>query len=798
MQNKKNNSKKIVVSPTIDNNGNRNFIKNINKNPLFINAYKKEFSGGRIMFNEKIKEMFLKDEELLEFAIIHFLFLTTTEEQEKPDTEHINGKYYTFFKDIYLKNPEVIADTQEQKKKQRQYVEEVKQHIAETIDYDLFLDMITTYNILKYTEIRDFLETFSKTLYLQHENKDNELGQKIDQKIKFIKQSIEQYVINNYEQPKHNVDLIESQEELIAENEKLGAITLFLVLSRSLYEIKKAYKTTTLTDEWQEKINAKGNITEEEFIEALKKELKTLTIDATSYYDLSSMLKRNIKEIEETPTTKKNTKTADILVDKVLEARNITLDTFNYNYVIELLAYDKEQKKNYKLSVNPKLFNTNDIVTEPLYLSTSKHLKFIDNARGGLITYTETETKSIKDEIKEKEQSLKNTDILEDKNQLRKEIKKLRRELKLAEEKEQQLNDEYNELTDYLGKIHSSMEKENKNTSYFKTLKKNKLATEKRIREIERIIHFNGWQLDIHGNGTYNLYLDKSHKKKLTLTIEDLSKQLAKYTKEEQDIFDFLVSKYLNNTNIKEIKFTLREYEKEKGRIRPDKQLIGDIQALRLLFRETWSYYTTNDNEYTFTEEHLFNKLSIKGKLEPNTNKLDNITLDTKVSLEPTETLQKLLKEYLKTPPQILKLNNDNEYLAKRLVKYLYYLARTRKTNLVEISLEYIIEELQHYGLKHYNSWGKNKSFKTEIVDTLEKAINIAEGENHLDFRFIELLTRTPFTRYDLDYKGKKQETTINEWGKQKVTFKIYAIDEEELKKIKQKRTKKKKTTKNN
>lgn len=480
------------------------------------------------------------------------------------------------------------------------------------------------------------------------------------------------------------------------------------------------------------------------------------------------------------------------------------LSLFTMDYMLRHLAYSDYQLKEYKLNIDDEIKKVKvpsqdkEIKKDnKLLQATSKQLKAIDNARGGLVTYNETDTQALKNAIKEKQESLKNTHIKQDKAKLKQEIDKLKSDLVIAEQKEGELKAEYKNVCDYLENIYKSMANEPKTSSYYKDLKRAKKQQEQRKKEIERIIRFNGWQLDLWGNGSYELVLNKRQKESLKLTIENLSKQIAKYTKEEQDIFDFLISKYLHNTDIKEIKFTLREYEETKKRVRPTNYLMGDIQAIRLLFREVWTYYTTSDKSYTFNEEHLFTKLNIKGELESDLNNLNNANLDTEISLEPTETLQNLLQDhdnylYISTSLEIMQLNNDNEYLAKRLLKYLNYLARVNKKSVLNISLDTIIEELQHYGLKKFNMLDRHKTYKTEIVDVIDKTLSILEGENHLNKRFIEVLDRQPFINYDNEYRGKSQETSINEWGKHKIKIKVFDLDDTKLLETKQKQSKKK------
>ena len=514
----------------------------------------------------------------------------------------------------------------------------------------------------------------------------------------------------------------------------------------------------------------------------------------------------NAFNIQDNTDVKKWRDKADKFIQHLINYDNegiALLGLFTMDYTLNHLAYSDYQKEAYKLNLDDEIQTfkapqDKEIKHDnKLLQATSKQLKAIDNARGGLVTYNETDTQTIKNKLKEKQESLKNTHIKQDKARLKKEIEILKSDLIIAEQNEGKLKSEYKNVCDYLENIYKSMANEPKTSSYYKDLKKAKKKQEQRKKEIERILRFNGWQLDLWGNGSYELVLNKRQKESLKLTIENLSKQIAKYTKEEQDIFDFLISKYLHNTDIKEIKFTLREYEETKKRVRPTNYLMGDIQAIRLLFREVWTYYTTNDKSYTFNEEHLFTRLNIKGELESNLNNLNNANLDTEISLEPTETLQNLLQDhdnylYISTSLEIMQLNNDNEYLAKRLLKYLNYLARVNKKSVLNISLDTIIEELQHYGLKHFNMLDRHKTYKTEIVDVIDKTLSILEGDNHLNKRFIEVLDRQPFINYDNEYRGKSQETSINEWGKHKIKIKVFDLDDTKLLETKKKQSKKK------
>ena len=830
------------VSPIIYNNGNR----------------KKARLGGVIMTPTKLKELVLNDDTFIKYILVGLIHSVYNEEHPKEHPLLTKNDYDTFNWLLYEKAPDLRKP--------------LLNYIQEGSISDIINSTILLYRDMKQYEAKQLIYSLSRLLYVQDKFKNNEIGQR-------IKEKIEQWILTY--KLVEDIDLTKtdltgfSSDEYEDFNHKLKAKLLYQIIPSLNYDIflQAQNKTDTpFTDLFiygikDDELKAYGfnyinnmlNDSEtyeryfttiNDFINELISDrefrdfLKAYKIDLSELKDIDQKeqlkghtfkdiitedyLKDYLDEFFKDPRIKDiyekyeqyleiqepllnnddvaiwRKKADDFIKHLETLKKAKTTDMFNMDYMLRHLAYSDYQLKEYKLNIDDEIKKVKvpsqdkEIKKDnKLLQATSKQLKAIDNARGGLVTYNETDTQALKNAIKEKQESLKNTHIKQDKAKLKQEIDKLKSDLVIAEQKEDELKAEYKNVCDYLENIYKSMANEPKTSSYYKDLKRAKKQQEQRKKEIERIIRFNGWQLDLWGNGSYELVLNKRQKESLKLTIENLSKQIAKYTKEEQDIFDFLISKYLHNTDIKEIKFTLREYEETKKRVRPTNYLMGDIQAIRLLFREVWTYYTTSDKSYIFNEEHLFTKLNIKGELESDLNNLNNANLDTEISLEPTETLQNLLQDhdnylYISTSLEIMQLNNDNEYLAKRLLKYLNYLARVNKKSVLNISLDTIIEELQHYGLKKFNMLDRHKTYKTEIVDVIDKTLSILEGENHLNKRFIEVLDRQPFINYDNEYRGKSQETSINEWGKHKIKIKVFDLDDTKLLETKQKQSKKK------
>ena len=806
----------------------------------------------------KLKELVLNDDTFIKYILVGLIHSVYNEEHPKEHPLLTKNDYDTFNWLLYEKDPDLRKP--------------LLNYIQEGSISDIINSTILLYRDMKQYEAKQLIYSLSRLLYVQDKFKNNEIGQR-------IKEKIEQWILTY--KLVEDIDLTKtdltgfSSDEYEDFNHKLKAKLLYQIIPSLNYDIflQAQNKTDTpftdlfIYDIKDDELKAYGfnyinnMLNDSETYERYFTTINDFINELISDREFSDFLKAykidlsELKDIDQKEQLKghtfKDIITEDYLKDyldeffkdprikdiyekyeqyleiqepllnnddvaiwrkkaddfiKHLETlkKAKTTDMFNMDYMLRHLAYSDYQLKEYKLNIDDEIKKVKvpsqdkEIKKDnKLLQATSKQLKAIDNARGGLVTYNETDTQALKNAIKEKQESLKNTHIKQDKAKLKQEIDKLKSDLVIAEQKEDELKAEYKNVCDYLENIYKSMANEPKTSSYYKDLKRAKKQQEQRKKEIERIIRFNGWQLDLWGNGSYELVLNKRQKESLKLTIENLSKQIAKYTKEEQDIFDFLISKYLHNTDIKEIKFTLREYEETKKRVRPTNYLMGDIQAIRLLFREVWTYYTTSDKSYTFNEEHLFTKLNIKGELESDLNNLNNANLDTEISLEPTETLQNLLQDhdnylYISTSLEIMQLNNDNEYLAKRLLKYLNYLARVNKKSVLNISLDTIIEELQHYGLKKFNMLDRHKTYKTKIVDVIDKTLSILEGENHLNKRFIEVLDRQPFINYDNEYRGKNQETSINEWGKHKIKIKVFDLDDTKLLDTKQKQSKKK------
>ena len=837
----KQNSKKISVSPIIYNNGNRKLTLKIDNREVCI-------MQDNFIINDELKDLILKDDNLTMYFLIALLHNVYKSDNPK-EHEYFTKNEYDALKSL-LESDKNLHNS-------------LLSALDDILNNDVINDVVKEYKELHIIEGIHLIETLSRLLYMQDKYKDEEIGQKIDTKIKEWLDIIKEWHDKELKQNKGKLEelkkgiviykakifhnIIPSLNYDIFNNDKFT--TPFMDLwnydvakMETLHDyllnmINNSIRDSETYTQYIEDINGFINSIEndinmanferdnEDLIKQIKVKHNVVSDEKgnhtiphkteQAFFDelISELLKyeeTNGFKIQDNEDVKKWHKKSDTFIEHLINYDGIALyGLFTMDYTLDHLAYNDYQKKAYKLDLeddikvidNKKTQETQIKKDNKLLQATSKQLKAIDNARGGLVTYNETDTQALRNAIKEKQESLKNTHIKQDKARLKQEIAKLNVDLTKAEQKEKELKDEYKNVCDYLENIYKSMANEPKTSSYYKDLKKAKKEQEQRKKEIERIIQFNGWQLDLWGNGNYELVINKRKKESLKLTIENLSKQIAKYTKEEQDIFDYLVSKYLHNTDVKEVRFTLREYENIKGRANINRQLTSDINAIRLLFREVWTYITTDDKTYSFNEKHLFNNLTIKGELESDLNNLNNANLDTEISLELTETLQKLLKDhdnylYISTPMEILQLNNDNEYLAKRLIKYLNYLARVNKKSVIDVSLDAIIEDLQHYGLKKFNMLDRHKTYKTEIVDVIEKTLNILEGENHLNKAFIEVLDRQPFINYDNDFRGKSQETSINGWGKHKIKIKVFNLDDNKLLDTKEKHNKKHKATK--
>ena len=163
----------------------------------------------------------------------------------------------------------------------------------------------------------------------------------------------------------------------------------------------------------------------------------------------------------------------------------------------------------------------------PLYYWDNRTNKLIDNARGTLTTYEETNEQTIKIELKKLREELNNTTDKKIAKQLKEEIKEKEQELNKAKEhKEKAIKDKKN-AEEYLQALYNDIKDiDDKKSVRYKQLKKIIKEQQEKVKQYNKIIGSNGvfWHLDMDGNGTVILD-DKNNK--ITLSISDISSLFA-------------------------------------------------------------------------------------------------------------------------------------------------------------------------------------------------------------------------------------------------------------------------------
>ena len=374
--------------------------------------------------------------------------------------------------------------------------------IQKNIDKTLVYDVINDFRELMINEGKQLIYTLSRLLYIQNKYKDDEIGQKIDTKIKEWINYINTYDENEtskiIEQHKKDTkEYIKAIDKLSAnifyysfstisnrikkQTKDIPIIEFFSRLNYKDSEIKNFIKNSIINDindsetyhNYNEKINdfindlevSKNlNIFEREHEQEIKdlkekqekgllkrkpiKLLKGLNIDPLTL-EINDLYVEYVNKNGFYFTIQDND---DIKIwrDKALNYINYLIENdlkedeiLIINFALNHLAFSDYQKKAY--SINKRIDEIKDLRLQKdqeakaniFYQSTSRQLKYIDNARGGLVTYTETDTQSIKNAIKEKQESLKNTYIKQDKQRLKDEIAQLEKELLIKQQKTQ-------------------------------------------------------------------------------------------------------------------------------------------------------------------------------------------------------------------------------------------------------------------------------------------------------------------------------------------------------------------------
>ena len=426
---------------------------------------------------------------------------------------------------------------------------------------------------------------------------------------------------------------------------------------------------------------------------------------------------------------------------------------------------------------------------------TSRPYKLIDNARGTLTTYEETNEQTIKIELKKLREELNNTTDKKIAKQLKEEIKEKEQELnKAKEQKEKAIKDKKN-AEEYLQALYNDIKDiDDKKSVRYKQLKKIIKEQQEKVKQYNKIIGSNGvfWHLDMDGNGTVILD-DKNNK--ITLSISDISKEMAKYTREAQDLALYINALYLQDTTNPHIRFSIKNYINKSNRQWNTRYKKQAYNSVRLLARERWTIYEEKVKGFHLTEIPLY------GKLEIDENDKDGI-----IELDITNDHIELMKnngvlEYNKIDSRVFTLNNDNEYYAKKLFIYINYLDRIEKSKdgVISKTMKSYIKELQHYGIKNYVLLDGDNYFKREIYDKITQAFGILEDKGAIKIDEKALSQITDFLDKN---KGKKTEALIESFENIKLPLTLlwrnYDYINEIATNTKRKSSKKKKTTNKN
>ena len=215
------NKLKISVSPIIYNNGNRNITLKVNDKEVY-------FMQDDLFIKRDFKELLLSDETIREYFLITFLHNLYKSENPK--------EHEQYFLDEYKAYKDILKDNKELHKS-------LSDFYNEAICNDIIDDVTEDYLDLSNNEGKGVLYTLSRLLYLQDKYKDEEIGDKIDTKIKeWLK------LIKNYDDKEIQKE-VERQKrekptllEIGTLNQKMSAYILYNIVPSINYDIANINK----------------------------------------------------------------------------------------------------------------------------------------------------------------------------------------------------------------------------------------------------------------------------------------------------------------------------------------------------------------------------------------------------------------------------------------------------------------------------------------------------------------------------------------------------------------------------
>lgn len=384
----KNKELKIGVSPIIYNNGNR-------KITLKIADKEVHFMKDNFIINDELKELLLNDNDLTEYFSIYLLH--SLYKKDDDDLKHLY-LYDDFkaFKSLMNSNTELK--------------ESLNETYKEVISNDLINKTIQDYDNLRIDEAKVLIYTLTRLLFLQNKYKDDEIGQKIDEKIKEYIEYIKEYD----DDAKRYERLAKNQDKELTKR-ILNARLLFHIIPQLNVQIHATlyhrpfmslwdYDVAKMQDLYNFILNGITNNTEDsktyrrfiDDIENFINELETNVNMANFERDKADIItkikeKYNVKDdLSQNITIP--TKTKDAFIEELTNAymdylkdnevkiyteqddkdvvnksydfikhvtlydpNKATLNLFNMDYTLKHLAYSKYQKEAYKTNLKEPL-----------------------------------------------------------------------------------------------------------------------------------------------------------------------------------------------------------------------------------------------------------------------------------------------------------------------------------------------------------------------------------------------------------------------------------------------------------
>ncbi len=726
--------------------------------------------------NKKKKELLLKNESLTENFLV-ILFKQSVLEQEET---FLYDTYKTYYHLLFSEMSDDIS---------KQDIEKLKETYKETVNYDMINDVYLEYLIMTNNERKHIIYSLSRLLYIQDKYKNEEIGQKIDNKIK-------EWLKYTKENLKKEVETIKKAHPDKV-NKILFALNFYQTIPISNYGIY-CFKKQPYT----EMLGNYNAITDEEFINFLNHIISKQINDSKTYekYDhfiadfldnletdinMNNFKKDKMEEIkkiyDEYKEIEEYNEKKDDLLEKIFvlyheylkngnefylqnnedvrswrrKAENfishlenypeeVPYDFFTTDYTLSYLSYNDYQKNTYRLDLETKTEEVKEkykdiSLSEDDTLDYDRKWARIDTSKvnTSIINLRESITKKIESNIDITIRAIKE---LEKKPKKSKEdlerLKELNETLEKQKKDEEQRKAEINEINDDIALLDKQMS-EATEARQIKRLAKRRRELERNLKDKKNTIYNTGiaMQQDLF-TGKYTYEKQNKRKKEIYRLMIDADYDIQNFNSEGRNFLYYVpnIPNIINELDEDFINIDIDDYLEFTGR--PN----GNVSRIRRNLQRTLKEMRKESYDYSFIDERgalQEGSLILIGDIK-GTEYKGKASVKVQLGATFKDNLKQVFikNQYTKVNKKVFKLgqgrNNKAEDMAKEIFIYLSKLCRIEaKKGTIngqwrkDIHLDLLITYLAEINLLNYNPNTYNRSVKEPLLNALNTGVEL-------------------------------------------------------------------------